>query len=77
VTKGRITKLANTFGSTWGWVRPDRALRDVFFNLESLVNPADFTRLVEGDLVEFEEEAERSNGMRAINMSLVALQPAD
>ena len=68
---GKITKLANTFGSTWGRVRPDRGLRDVFFNLESMADPADFARLVEGDAVEFEEEPERTNGMRAIRMTLV------
>jgi cold shock CspA family protein len=76
MTKGKVTKLANTFGSSWGRVRPDRGLRDVFFNLESLVDPADFARLTEGDAVEFEEEPERTNGIRAIRMTLVMPQQA-
>ena len=73
MTIGKVTKLVRTFGSTWGRVRPDRGSREVFFNLTSLINPADFASLAEGDTVEFEEEPERADSTHAIRMRVITL----
>ena len=67
---GRVTKLTNSFGSTWGHIRPDGQARDVFFNLSSLVDAEEFAHLALGDAVEFEEEPDRANGMHALRMTV-------
>ena len=71
MTIGKVTKLVRTFGSTWGRVRADRGSREVFFNLASLIDPANFARLAEGDAVEFEEEPERADSVHAVRMRLI------
>ena len=79
---GTISRIVNSFGSQWGHVRPLREPRQVFFNVESLAKGTDFTALAVGDSVEFEQEPDRANGMRAIHMTRLAaaepvLEPAD
>lgn len=69
MTKGTITKLVRTHGSSWGRIRPEGSSRDVFFNLASLSQPADFLELEEGQNVEFEEEHDRVNGTHALRMA--------
>jgi len=65
---GTISKIVNSYGSMWGHVRPDREPRQVFFNVGSLIEGVDFSSLAVGDNVEFDEEVDRANGLRAIGM---------
>jgi cold shock CspA family protein len=66
--KGTVTRLVRTHGSTWGRIRPQGDSRDLFFNVASLVHPADFTTLMEGNDVEFDEEADQVNGAHAVHV---------
>ena len=68
MTLGKVTRLVTSFGSHWGRVRPYGDERELFFNPGSLVKPADFAAIREGQEVEFEEEADQVNGSHAINM---------
>lgn len=68
MTAGRITKIVTSFGATWGRVQPHGESRELFFNLESLARPADFNEMKEGQEVEFDEEADRANGARAVHL---------
>ena len=77
MTKGKVTKIVNSYGSTWGRVRPESEPREVFFNLTSLVDPADFAGLKEGDAVQFEERPDRANGMHAFQMSRISSPAAE
>ena len=74
---GTISRIVNSYGSKWGHVRPDREPRQVFFNVDSLVDGVEFTSLGLGDSVEFDQETDRANGMRAIRMRLIASAPPD
>ena len=74
---GTISRIVNSYGSKWGHVRPDREPRQVFFNVESLVEGEDFAALGLGDAVEFDQEPDRANGMRAIHMRLIASAPRE
>ena len=74
---GTISRIVNSYGSKWGHVRPDREPRQVFFNVDSLVEGVDFTSLGLGDSVEFEQETDRANGMRATQMRLIASAPRE
>ncbi len=38
---GSIVKIVDTYGSQWGHVRPTREPRQLFFNVDSLVEGAD------------------------------------
>jgi hypothetical protein len=69
---GTISRLVNSYGSKWGHVRPDREPRQVFFNADSLVEGVDFAALAVGDAVEFEQETDRANGMRAFKLRVTA-----
>lgn len=73
---GTISRIVNSYGSQWGHVRPDREPRQVFFNVDSLVDGADFSSLSVGDGVEFDEEVDRANGLRAIRMRRISAAPA-
>ena len=75
VVTGSISRIVNSYGSKWGHVRPDREPRQVFFNADSLVEGIDFSSLALEDRVEFDEEADRANGLRAIRMRRVAAAP--
>ena len=66
---GSISRIVNSYGSQWGHVRPDREPRQVFFNVASLVEGIEFGSLALGDRVEFDEEVDRANGLRAIRMN--------
>jgi len=70
--RGRGTKLINTGGVRWGLVRLESGLREIFFNYSSLSDPSDFPRLAVADLVDFEEELERANGMRATRLRIIS-----
>ena len=77
MTTGKVTKIVRSYGSTWGLVRPVNEPRDVFFNLTSLVDAADFATLQEGDPVQFEERPDRANGMHAFQMSRISSPAAE
>ena len=68
MVSGSIVKIVDTYGSQWGHVRPAREPRQLFFNVDSLVKGVDFTTLAVGDSVEFDQEPDRANGLRAIHM---------
>jgi cold shock CspA family protein len=70
--RGKISKLANLHGSTWGRIQPDGSTREIFFNVSSLSKDDDYHALVVGQEVEFEEEPDRANGMHAFNVRLIA-----
>ena len=74
MTKGTITRLTNSHGSTWGYIQPAGTVRVVFFDLLSLSREADFVNLIEGQDVEFEEEANRVNGTRAVGLVRLAAE---
>jgi cold shock CspA family protein len=68
MTRGTVVKLVDTHGSTWGRVRADGSLSDLFFNRTSLVEGTIYENLHEGDSVEFDEQPDRANGTHADNM---------
>ena len=68
MVSGSIVKIVDTYGSQWGHVRPAQEPRQLFFNADSLDEGVDFTTLAVGDSVEFDQEPDRANGLRAINM---------
>jgi len=70
---GRVTKIVTSFGATWGRVQPHGDSRELFFNLESLAQPADFKEMKEGQEVEFDEETDRANGARAVHLINIGL----
>ena len=76
MTPGRVTKIVTSFGATWGRVQPHGESRELFFNLESLARPADFKDMTEGQEVEFDEEADRANGARAVHLVNLSLLSA-
>jgi cold shock CspA family protein len=75
MSRGVITKVIRSFGSTWGRVRPAGAKPELFFNLESMLNRADFATLRVGQEVEFDEEADMANGTRALRIREVWVEP--
>jgi cold shock CspA family protein len=74
--KGKISKLANLHGSTWGRIQPEGSGREIFFNVSSLDKNDDYHSLVVGQEVDFEEEPDRANGMHAFNVRLIAPTPS-
>jgi cold shock CspA family protein len=73
MTKGSITKVVTSFGSTWGRITPLGESSQVFFNLESFAEPANFEDLKEGQEVEFDQEPDRANGTRAVRLVMSAV----
>ena len=71
MSRGKIIKIVSSYGARWGHVRPDDEPRQLFFNAESLTDGLEFTALAIGDAVEFSQEVDRANGMRAIQMQRV------
>ncbi len=69
--RGQITKVVTSYGSAWGRVRPDNQPRDVFFSAECFEDGSDFGTLAIGQELEFEEEPDRANGMRAIHIKVI------
>jgi cold shock CspA family protein len=70
---GKIVKLVRSYGSRWGRIQPNGTSREVFFNQGSLPEGADFATLLEGQVVQFEEEPDRANATHAIRMVLGAI----
>lgn len=70
MTRGAISKLVNTHGSAWGRVQPSGEEREVFFNPDSLTNPAAFTSIEIGQIADFDERRDQVNGTRATHMVL-------
>ena len=70
---GVIIKLVRSYGSRWGRIQPVGTSREVFFNLASLPNGADFDELRHGQVVEFDEESDRATGSHAVRMVCGAL----
>jgi cold shock CspA family protein len=66
--RGKVSKLVSTFGSTWGRIKLDDEAREIFFNPETLAEPADYGQFVLGQSVEFDEEIDRANGTRAVRV---------
>jgi cold shock CspA family protein len=75
MSRGVITKVVRSFGSTWGLVRRAEAKHESFFNLQSMVNKAEFANLRVGQQVEFDEEAYQASGTRALRLRLVWVEP--
>jgi cold shock CspA family protein len=75
MSRGVITKVVLSFGSAWGRARPFGAKHESFFNLESMLNGADFANLRVGQEVEFDEEPDKANGKRALRIRLVWVEP--
>jgi hypothetical protein len=73
---GAISRLANTHGSSWGKIRLTGEPREVFFNAASMATAKAFWDLQIGEEVVFDEEVDRTNGMRAINVRLATASPA-
>jgi hypothetical protein len=67
--KGTVIKVVRTHGSRWGRVQSG-AGAESFFNEASLSDVGEFDRLMAGDAVEYEEEADRVNGARAARLVL-------
>jgi cold shock CspA family protein len=73
MTRGSVTKLVNTFGSTWGRIKPEDGVdRQVFFNGASLAETVEFASIGIGQDVEFDEEMDQVNGSHAEHLVLVA-----
>jgi len=68
MSTGRISKIVTSFGSRWGRVRAYGQSRELFFNPESLGRPEEFDDLQEGQEVDFDQEADRANGSRAVRL---------
>jgi cold shock CspA family protein len=75
MSRGVITKVVRSFGSTWGLVRQADAKHELFFNLQSMLNKADSANLRVGQEVEFDEEVDQANGTRALRMRPVWVEP--
>ena len=69
MTTGTVVRLVTSFGSRWGRIRPLGDERELFFNDASLVTPAEFGALAEGEQVSFDEERDLANGTRAVRVS--------
>jgi hypothetical protein len=68
---GQVSRLVNTHGSSWGKIRLSLAPREVFFNLQSMVDEEAFWGLEVGQAVEFDEEIDRTNGTRAVQVQII------
>jgi cold shock CspA family protein len=75
MSRGEITKVVRSFGSTWGRVRHAGAEHESFFNLESMLNRADFPNLRVGQEVDFDEAADQRIGTRALRIRPVWVEP--
>jgi cold shock CspA family protein len=75
MSRGEITKVVRSFGSTWGRVRHAGAEHESFFNLESMLNKADFANLRVGQEVEFDEAADQRIGTRALRIRPMWVEP--
>jgi cold shock CspA family protein len=76
MTHGSITKLVTSFGSKWGRIKPQGDQREIFFNVASLAEAADFSAMELGQAVEFEECPDEINGSHAEQVVLTTRQPA-
>lgn len=70
---GKIVRLVRSYGSRWGRIQPFGTAREIFFNQKSLHDGSHFDELRDGQVVEFQEEADRANGTHAINVVPVGL----
>jgi cold shock CspA family protein len=71
MTRGCVSKLVTSYGSTWGRIQPEGQAREVFFNSGALAEPSRYDELVLGQRVEFEEVPDRANGSQAIRVKLI------
>lgn len=67
--QGTIVRIVRSYGSSWGHIRPDATSRAVFFNRASLADGTGFAGLCEGQVVDFDEEADRANGTHAVGVT--------
>ena len=72
MTRGRVSKLVKSYGSTWGRIRPAGETREIFFNPATLVEPEQFPGILVGQDVEFDEELDRANGTHAVRVRKAA-----
>jgi cold shock CspA family protein len=70
MTRGHVTKLVRSFGSSWGRIQPEGETRDIFFNTASLRESAGFLTLSLGQEVDFCEVRDLANGSRAQDVQL-------
>jgi cold shock CspA family protein len=71
IVAGVITRVTNAGDGKWGKVRHRGSSREVFFTSDDLVEPREFDKLAPGQQVEFQEQPDRAEGMRAVNLRLV------
>ncbi len=76
MTRGSVTKLVNTFGSTWGRIRKNGGSGDIFFNAAAVEKLGGFSSLEVGQAVEFEERSDFVNGSHAEHI-VVTSSPED
>jgi cold shock CspA family protein len=74
MSRGTVSKVVRSFGARWGRVRPDGEPREVFFNASMFVDVSDYERIAVGQRVEYDEEADRANGSRAIRIRLLSAE---
>lgn len=72
MTRGTVSKLVSSFGSTWGRIKVEGQEREIYFNASTLVAPSGYAGIGLGQAVEFDEEPDRANGTRAERVKLVA-----
>ena len=72
--RGIVSKIVNSFGASWGRIRPEGESREVFFNASTLLNASEFPTIAVGQPVEFDEEPDRANGSHAVRVSLIAAE---
>ncbi len=71
IIAGAISRITNARDAKWGMIHPRGFSREVFFTSADLEHPEDFELLAPGHPVEFEEQPDRGQGMRAVNLKLV------
>lgn len=76
MTRGSIAKIVRSYGSEWGRIRARDGAREVFFNLASMKDPGAFPTLKVGEYVDFDEQNDRANGTRAVNVVLTGRSAA-
>lgn len=75
MTRVMVTKVVNSFGSTWARVRPQDEVREIF-NASSFYESTDFSSIEVGQEVEFDERPDQANGTSAQNLVLAVSLPS-
>jgi cold shock CspA family protein len=71
MTVGVICTLNAMFGTKFGHILVAGEDRECYFDRASLLTPEDFEHLRYGSKVEFDEEADRTHGRRAVRIVVI------